>query len=395
MNGEYLGNYLVTEKITVGESVVDVTDLDDLNESVNPGVDPELLEKCVSVGVDYCGNMRWTDIPRSPDDITGGYLIEFDQSYYASGTNGFVTQRGQCVTVKSPSNASKQEIEYISGFCSEAEEALFSEDGTNSKGKHYTDYYDIASLAKMFILQEYLLNADVYYSSNYFSKDAGGKLIAGPAWDFDECLNPIGDEPYTQPENWCVNILNIKYMDMEAGVFEKAFRHADFRSETVRQWKKYRDSISGDAFAELVRSAAGSVKASAAADHFRWSQYISGTAKSWEDIYVGRCEKLVSMAKQRTVYLDKGFSGNAATLYYDLNGISGWMYNEKIVAVGESITVKEAGENSYEPYDPPKGYTFDGWNTAKDGGGQSYSPGEEIVLTTPSTTLYAQWKKNG
>ena len=38
-------------------------------------------------------------------------------------------------------------------------------------------------------------------------------------------------------------------------------------------------------------------------------------------------------------------------------------------------------------------YVFDNWNTAKDGSGTSYQPGDEITLTEGSTVLYAQWKK--
>ena len=37
------------------------------------------------------------------------------------------------------------------------------------------------------------------------------------------------------------------------------------------------------------------------------------------------------------------------------------------------------------------GYTFDGWNTAADGSGTSYAPGESFTMPTADVTLYAQW----
>jgi uncharacterized repeat protein (TIGR02543 family) len=37
------------------------------------------------------------------------------------------------------------------------------------------------------------------------------------------------------------------------------------------------------------------------------------------------------------------------------------------------------------------GYTFDGWNTAADGGGTSYAPAETFTMGTIDVTLYAQW----
>lgn len=41
-------------------------------------------------------------------------------------------------------------------------------------------------------------------------------------------------------------------------------------------------------------------------------------------------------------------------------------------------------------------YTFVGWNTAADGTGTAYAPGEELILTSQNNTavLYAQWQEN-
>lgn len=38
------------------------------------------------------------------------------------------------------------------------------------------------------------------------------------------------------------------------------------------------------------------------------------------------------------------------------------------------------------------GYDFSHWNTADDNSGATYTPGASISMTTPETTLYAQWK---
>jgi uncharacterized repeat protein (TIGR02543 family) len=40
------------------------------------------------------------------------------------------------------------------------------------------------------------------------------------------------------------------------------------------------------------------------------------------------------------------------------------------------------------------GYIFTGWNTEPDGSGTTYAPNASIVLTAPTTTLYAQWERN-
>src|SRR5690606_33624749 len=37
------------------------------------------------------------------------------------------------------------------------------------------------------------------------------------------------------------------------------------------------------------------------------------------------------------------------------------------------------------------GHTFAGWNTAPDGSGESYLPGQTLILGAEDVTLYAQW----
>lgn len=39
------------------------------------------------------------------------------------------------------------------------------------------------------------------------------------------------------------------------------------------------------------------------------------------------------------------------------------------------------------------GYEFAGWNTAADGSGTAYAPGDPYTLTDADDVLYVQWKK--
>ena len=77
INGTYLGNYLVTESVEVGATRVDINDLEKDNEDANPGVDLETLSTG-SVGDQNPGSRKWVNIPNNPENITGGYLLEFD-----------------------------------------------------------------------------------------------------------------------------------------------------------------------------------------------------------------------------------------------------------------------------------------------------------------------------
>lgn len=77
----------------------------------------------------------------------------------------------------------------------------------------------------------------------------------------------------------------------------------------------------------------------------------------------------------------------AYDLSYDLNGSEDKQPAD--FATVECVTGTEVATDQ-----PIRGgYSFEGWNTAKDGSGTSYAAGDKVELAAPMT-LYAQWKKN-
>ena len=138
---------------------------------------------------------KYYDIPNDPDDITGGYLLEFFQwnRYGKKCESGFVTSRGQAIGLRDPEYASKAQVEYIRSFVQDMEDAIYSETGYNSKGKHYSEYMDVDSLVKAYLVQEISQNIDATFSSFFLWKESDktgdGKIHFGPAWDFDFSYN--------------------------------------------------------------------------------------------------------------------------------------------------------------------------------------------------------------
>lgn len=81
-----------------------------------------------------------------------------------------------------------------------------------------------------------------------------------------------------------------------------------------------------------------------------------------------------------------GSTGQAVTtggVSYDPNGGDGAM----TPTIGESGTGVTAADNAFTR----TGYTFAGWNTAKDGTGTAHQPGDALALTKSVVVLYAQW----
>lgn len=191
--GSYRGTYQLVERVQLHENRIDLRNLEEDTEDFNSAE----LEEYTQISSDgnlksnAPGSYKYWDIPNDPSDITGGYLLQFQLSnrYPLKAESGFVTSRGQCVQINSPKYASKAQVEYIRAFVQDLEDAIYSADDYNAKGKHYSDYLDVDSMIMSYIIQELTSNPDGNYTSFFLYKDSDlrgdGKLHVGPVWDFD------------------------------------------------------------------------------------------------------------------------------------------------------------------------------------------------------------------
>lgn len=109
-----------------------------------------------------------------------------------------------------------------------------------------------------------------------------------------------------------------------------------------------------------------------------YTKWASDNAGTWTRTGTPKC-KYCGFTKPE-------FEEKAYDLSYDLNG------SEDETAEFAAVTcVTEAEVTAEQPV--RKGYSFVGWNTAKDGSGTSYAAGDKVELSAP-VTLYAQWKKD-
>ena len=198
-DGEYRGTYLLSEKNSIGETGVDITDLESEYEKVNEGYGDNAEVKTAenAYGQTYYYTKDLTD----PENITGGYLLEVNgNDRGVDEASGFSTVKGYEINVKSPEWASQTAMKYISEYYQEFENAVYAKDAdgnytgyNEATGKYYYDYCDLDSLVKMYLIQELSASTDAFHASLYFYKDADGKLCAGPVWDMDLSLGSAWD----------------------------------------------------------------------------------------------------------------------------------------------------------------------------------------------------------
>lgn len=157
LNGEFLGNYMVTDQIEVANFRVPVQKQE----------------------------VTATTLP----DISGGYLLEID-GFADSELVWFSTNKGVKITIKYPKDdeINQAQRNYITNYVKEAENCLFSS-SFKSEEEGYRKYFDMESLINWYIAAELTGNPDACWSTYLYKKKEDDKIYVGPLWDFDIAFN--------------------------------------------------------------------------------------------------------------------------------------------------------------------------------------------------------------
>ena len=255
MNGEYLGCYTVTAKTDsfVTDDGYMLEDDNYTEDSIEQGGDPQFRLK----GVNATNNTGQG--PRITVKKIGDNLL-LDE-------NGDVDESAANLRAVSAD---------IQAWMQEAWDAIRSETGYNSKGKHYSEYIDVESFAKMYLMHEYVKSFDIRAGSILFYRDGTGEddlLYAGPIWDLDNAMGSTqqngglgaaddrrnGDRRSGEGD-FISNLSN-----NGSSIYQSLGTHLDFMLEVYRQYQIYRDAFN-DA-PNVVEQLSADIAASAKMNH--------------------------------------------------------------------------------------------------------------------------------
>ena len=161
LNGKHMGSYLLIEQVRVDKNRVNIKEMK-----------PEDNEG---------------------EAVTGGYLLEldfhFDNEVQWVDPHGSNKQWGGGIpfSVKSPDEdeITSQQLNYIKQYVFDTAEVLYGVDFRDPE-KGYAAWIDVDSFVDYWIVFEVMGNHELGNpGSVYMHKDRGGKLVAGPCWDFD------------------------------------------------------------------------------------------------------------------------------------------------------------------------------------------------------------------
>ena len=237
--------------------------------------------------------------------VTGGYILKIDDLMATEW--GFITDHGipdrdSCyVVVDTPSadKLSQPQRDYIRGYVQQMENALFADRDSGWRRRTYLDFLDFPSWVDHHLLETFTGNVDAFAHSDYFCKDRGGKLVAGPAWDFDRALGSY-DPRTAPPERWTAGPVDV----WSYGWYGVLARDPEFQQAWIDRWQTLRRAdFSTPNLLALADALAAEVTPEAAArDAARWSDNASPTGS-----FTGEIARIKDWLTRRAAWIDAQF----------------------------------------------------------------------------------------
>ena len=211
---DYAGIYVLTERIRRSSERVPITKLRS----------SDLIEPFSSGG--YIVQLN------EPDDLTQSFRV-------AGWPFEYVQPHAEEIQ--------PEQAEYIHDYLEAVVRALRAADGVDPlTEQHYEELIDVDSFIDFHILNILVKNPDAFELSTYFHKDRGGKLIAGPIWDFDLGIGGP-DARSLDPRHWGFGAVDLFSRSLWGPLFE----HPEFERA---YWARWRALLDEEFSADVLRA---------------------------------------------------------------------------------------------------------------------------------------------
>lgn len=210
LNNEYMGVYVLMEKIKRDKNRVAIKKVDDKD-----------------------------------DEITGGYILNIDRPpLQGEGWRSSISNVDYNYVYPKADEITPKQKEYIKEYITDFERLMKSSKYSDPEDG-FAKYIDIPSFVDYMIMTEVTKNVDGYRLSTYLHKDQKGKLKAGPLWDYNLAY---GNADYCQGdkfEGWAVNFGNVCPEDELRVPFwwEKFKTELVFVEQLKSRWTELRQTV--------------------------------------------------------------------------------------------------------------------------------------------------------
>ena len=250
----------------------------------------------------------------SPSDLTepaisGGYVFKIDEP--EPHEIGWRTDRNlpddtySAVIVAAPGEdeIAPAQVAWLRQYVQRMENALFRDRDSGWTRRTYLDYLDRASWVDHHLLNVFVSNPDAFVRSAYFRKPRGGRILAGPVWDFDRALGGAWDYRGETARSWSGTIEpDVDFW--RTGWWGVLATDPEFRQDWVDRWQALRrGEFATRNLHALVDSLAAAVGPEAAGrDAVRWPDNRPEAGD-----YTGQIAELKSWLRRRADWIDDQF----------------------------------------------------------------------------------------
>lgn len=216
--------------------------------------------------------------------------IEKEDRLWEYGGSQLLTENGIPIRV----HYTAQDIPAVQSKLSVLENALLSESGTDPvTGMHWSDLVDLDSWAKKYLIEEVFGNLDAGSISQFFYWEAGGKIYAGPVWDYDITMGNPNNWQLESPQMLFAGRPNL-WKPGDSPWFYLLYQKPAFRNRVMELYESQLRPLVVDLLEEGIPNYENQTAIAAGLDQIRWSTAPQNTEVAAMHDYMTR----------RTAFLD-------------------------------------------------------------------------------------------
>jgi hypothetical protein len=274
-SGDYIGVYLLIEKIKRGRQRVDIA--------------------------------RLTPNDLTEPTISGGYLLKKDR--FDENDNPFTTSLGHTFGIEYPKGKSlaPAQRQWINRWLNEFESVLMSP-GYADPVNGYAKYLDVPTAIDHFWIVEMPNTIDGYVWSMFMHKNRNGKLVFSPIWDRDLSFGNADYDSGDDPTSWFWQ--QIRENDLW---YRRLFSDPDFNQKHIDRWAELRRDLfaTSNLFAR-VDAYAALLSESQTRDFARWPRlgeysWPNAYADWTNQTFTGTVSYMKNFMRTRLAWIDRQF----------------------------------------------------------------------------------------
>jgi hypothetical protein len=294
-NSDYVGIYILVEKIRIDKNRVDLD--------------------------------RLTPYNTTEPDISGGYMFKKDKdspgdynfSTTGNASAGFSAQALKLHQPKPVQTTTAQKA-WLRNYLAQMEKALYAPNWKTATGTNHWSYYiDADSFVDFQWIVEFAKQIDGYRLSNYFYKPRNGKVHMSPIWDWNLSFGNADYLDGANTSNWywqeCSENEHIWLRRLMCGTPDSSGTTGDpdFKQRVTDRWSELRTNIlSSTNVIARAQELASTLNEAATRDFQRWPRlgsYVwpNPPLYSTPTTYAGIMQSFTNWVKGRYTWIDSQF----------------------------------------------------------------------------------------